>query len=264
MLFEISESHESLRPSSQKHILSHVLGLLWTLGLLIHAQAQQPDHGLKFANGDRILFLGDSITQDGRYVAFIETFLWATYGHLDLTVINMGVSAETVSNTTEPGHGRRPWVHDRVAPALEIARPDWVFICYGMNDGNYYPARDDIQQAYLDNLERLIDLVHATGARIILLTPPPFDPISKPQKNLLPPGQAVYGYGQTYSLYDDTLVALGALAKGRFGHEVAMTVDIHTPLADYIATSRQQDAGYRYGDGVHPPSMVIWPLPWPF
>ena len=32
-----------------------------------------------------------------------------------------------------------------------------------------------------------------------------------------------------------------------------MTVDIHTPLADYIATSRQQDAGYRYGDGVHPP-----------
>ena len=240
-------------PHPKKHILCHVLGLLWTLGLLIHAQAQQPDHGLKFANGDRILFLGDSITQDGRYVAFIETFLWAAYSHLDLTVINMGVSAETVSNTTEPGHGRRPWVHDRVAPALEIARPDWVFICYGMNDGNYYPARDDIQQAYLDNLERLINLIHETGARIILLTPPPFDPISKPQKNLLLPGQAVYGYGQTYSLYDDTLVALGALAKGRFGHEVAMTVDIHTPLADYIATSRQQDAGYRYGDGVHPP-----------
>ena len=163
-------------PHPKKHILSHVLGLLLTLWLLIHAQAQQPDHGLKFANGDRILFLGDSITQDGRYVAFIETFLWAAYGHLDLTVINMGVSAETVSNTTEPGHGRRPWVHDRVAPALEIARPDWVFICYGMNDGNYNPARDDIQQAYLDNLERLIDLVHATGARIILLTHLPLTP----------------------------------------------------------------------------------------
>ena len=60
-------------PHPKKHILSHVLGLLWTLGLLIHAQAQQPDHGLKFShpffwetNGDRILFLGDSITQDGR------------------------------------------------------------------------------------------------------------------------------------------------------------------------------------------------------
>jgi hypothetical protein len=32
-----------------------------------------------------------------------------------------------------------PWVHDRVEPALRIAQPDWVFICYGMNDGNYYP-----------------------------------------------------------------------------------------------------------------------------
>ncbi|MGB0420515.1 MAG: SGNH/GDSL hydrolase family protein [Limisphaerales bacterium] len=244
---------KTILPFLHTRMLHGLLGCLLTLQFISLAHAQEPEHGLRFAHGDRILFLGDSITQDGRYVAFIETYLWAAYPHLDLKVVNMGVSAETVSNTTEPGHGRRPWVHDRVAPALEIARPDWVFICYGMNDGNYYPARDDIQRAYLDNLERLIDLIHETGAQIILLNPPPFDPISKPQKNLLPPGQGVYGYSQTYSLYDDTLVALGALAKGRFGHEVAMTVDIHTPLADYITTSRQQDADYQYGDGVHPP-----------
>mgnify|MGYP005634926663 FL=1 len=219
----------------------------------LQTQAATPQQGLRFANGDRILFLGDSITQDGRYVAFIETYLWAAYPHLDLTVMNMGVSAETVSNTTEPGHSRRPWVHDRVESALRIAQPDWVFICYGMNDGNYYPPRRDIQQAYQTQMARLIDKIELTGARIVLLTPPPFDPVSKPAKNVLPPGADVYGYGQTYVHYDTTLAVLGGLALGSFGDRVEQFIDIHTPLHDYITVARSKESGYRYGDGVHPP-----------
>ncbi|MEM7385628.1 MAG: GDSL-type esterase/lipase family protein, partial [Verrucomicrobiota bacterium] len=136
--------------------------------------------GLLSKEGGRILFLGDSITQDGRYVSFIETYLWAKYPDLPFTITNMGVSAETVSRTTEPNHAPRPWVHDRVEKALEIAKPDWVFICYGMNDGNYYPPRRDIQKAYLKQMGRLLERIEPTGAKIVLLSPPPFDPVSKP------------------------------------------------------------------------------------
>ncbi|MDB4665315.1 SGNH/GDSL hydrolase family protein [Verrucomicrobia bacterium] len=242
------------------HIRFHHSHLLYAAVLFVQVmlathslRAAAPQQGLRFADGEQILFLGDSITQDGRYVAFIETFLWAAYPHLDLTVMNMGVSAETVSNTTEPGHSRRPWVHDRVAPALRIAQPDWVFICYGMNDGNYYPSRRDIQRAYQTQMARLIEKIEITGARIVLLSPPPFDSASKPAKNLLPPGGDVYGYSQTYVHYDTTLVALGGLALGSFGDRVEQFVDIHTPLQDYITTARVQEPGYRYGDGVHPP-----------
>lgn len=234
-------------------------GILLTLLLCsphypVNAQGgDAPKSGLPFADGDRILFLGDSITQDGRYISMIETYLWARYPAHKFTIINMGVSAETVSNTTEPGHARRPWVHDRVERALEISNPDWVFICYGMNDGNYFPPRRDIQQAYTRQMGRLLERIEPTGAQIILLSPPPFDPVSKPSRNLLPPGEPVYGYSKTYQLYDDTLVTLGGLALGKFGDHVERFIDIHTPIQNYITSARAVSPAYKYGDGVHPP-----------
>ncbi len=173
-------------------------GLITTALIAAEPTPQTPVKGLPFADGDRILFLGDSITQDGRYVALIETYLWAAFPNHSFEIFNMGVSAETVSNTTEPGHNRRPWVHDRVDIALKIAQPNWVFICYGMNDGNYYPPRKDIERAYLKQLDRLLDRIRPTNAQIVLLSPPPFDSQSKPNKNLLPPGETIYGYSKTH------------------------------------------------------------------
>ena len=237
-----------------KAITALILGAIHIAASAATPLSSKPSTGIPFADGDHVLFLGDSITQDGRYIAFIETYLWAAYPNHSFEIFNMGVSAETVSNTTEPGHRRRPWVHDRVEHALEISNPDWVFICYGMNDGNYYPSRPDIQTAYLKQLGRLLERIEPTGAQIVLLTPPPFDSVSKPSKNLLPPGQDVYGYSKTYELYDDTLIALGALAQGRYGNHVERFIDIHTPLTDYIHNSRRVEPDYRYGDGVHPPT----------
>lgn len=206
------------------------------------------------ANGNRILFLGDSITQAGLYVSLIETYLWARYPDREVTIVNMGVSAETVSNTTEPNHNPRPWVHHRVEQAMEIAKPNWVFICYGMNDGNYYPPRRDIQDAYLHQLDRLLDRIAPSGAKVVLLSPPPFDPTSKPTQNLLPPGEEIYGYHLTYQHYDDTLSNLAGLALGAFSGRIHQFIDIHTPLKNYITLARQDDPDYKYGDGVHPPS----------
>lgn len=226
------------------------LAFFLTTGAL--SQAQESTGG-PFADGDRVLFLGDSITQSGEYVALIETYLWAAYPDRDVTVINMGVSAETVSGTTEPGHNPRPWVHDRVEPALEIARPDWVFICYGMNDGNYFPPRRDIQDAYQREMDRLLDRIAASEARVVLLTPPPFDPASKPENALVEPGAEVYGYSRTYRFYDDTLNQLAGTLIGAFGNRVDDIIDIHTPIKDYVRLQRVDGDSYRYGDGVHPP-----------
>ena len=70
---------------------------------------------LPFADGERVLFLGDSITQDGRYVALVEAYLWATYPQLHLDIVNAGLSSETVSGMTEPIHPYpRPNVNERL------------------------------------------------------------------------------------------------------------------------------------------------------
>ena len=106
-----------------------------------------------FKPKDRVLFLGDSITQNGRYVALLEAYLWAAYPRRDITVINAGLSSETVSGITEPVHpNRRPNIHDRLDRTLQLADPDWVFVCYGMNDGIYHPVEPRIVQAYQQGL----------------------------------------------------------------------------------------------------------------
>ncbi|MBN1561909.1 lipolytic enzyme, partial [candidate division KSB1 bacterium] len=63
----------------------------------------------------RIAFLGDSITQDGRYVTIFEYELFKRFPRADIDVISVGLSSETVSGLTEPDHPYpRPNAHERL------------------------------------------------------------------------------------------------------------------------------------------------------
>ena len=54
-------------------------------------------------NSSRILFLGDSITYSGQYIACFERWL-ITQKEMSATVINAGLPSETVSGLSEKGH----------------------------------------------------------------------------------------------------------------------------------------------------------------
>jgi lysophospholipase L1-like esterase len=89
--------------------------------------------------GNRILFIGDSITDCGRrrpigegsgaralgdgYVSLVQAALLAGYADYGLHVINMGVAGDTVHNL------RDRWDSDVMA-----LRPDWLSIFIGIND----------------------------------------------------------------------------------------------------------------------------------
>ena len=86
----------------------------------------------------RILFLGDSITNSGQYVGYIETQLRLQGLNPMPEFINLGLPSETCSGLSEPDHPfPRPDVHERLDRALAKIKPDVVFACYGMNDGIY-------------------------------------------------------------------------------------------------------------------------------
>ena len=91
----------------------------------------------------RILFLGNSITWAGNYVNDVEAYLRVQYPKRQLEFINVGLSSETVSGLSEPGHAGgsfpRPDLHERLSRVLKQTKPDLVFACYGMNDGIYMP-----------------------------------------------------------------------------------------------------------------------------
>ena len=91
----------------------------------------------------RVLFLGDSITYDGRWTTLVESALRATPAFESAEIVNMGLPSETVSGLSEEGHAGgkfpRPDLHERLGRVLEGYKPTLVIACYGMNDGIYLP-----------------------------------------------------------------------------------------------------------------------------
>ncbi len=212
---------------------------------------------LPFKDGDRVLFLGDSITQDGRYAALVEAYFWSAHADKKIEFINVGLSSETVSGITEPVHPYpRPNIHHRLDRALKISRPDWVLICYGMNDGIYHPSEARITDAYREGLTTLVDRVAQVGAKAIVITPPTFDydapAIQSRQQSVK--ADEPYGYKKPFPQYNDSLAALAKIVFELKKHPaVERVIGIHQPMSDYVAAAKAAQAGYEYGDGVHPP-----------
>ena len=64
----------------------------------------------------RVLMLGDSITQNGLYVTFLEYYLHRLAPGGGYDIISIGLSSETVSGLSEPGvRFPRPNALDRLA-----------------------------------------------------------------------------------------------------------------------------------------------------
>jgi lysophospholipase L1-like esterase len=93
--------------------------------------------------GKRVVFLGDSITQAGGYVAFTTYYLERLYPGKAFDVLDLGLASETLSGLSEEGHAGgkfpRPYLFERLGRVLERAKPEVVVACYGMNDGIYLP-----------------------------------------------------------------------------------------------------------------------------
>ncbi len=190
----------------------------------------------------RILFLGDSITQSGQYVDDFEAFLFTKFPKRHIDVMNLGLASETVSGLSEQGHAGgkfpRPDLAERIDRILAKTKPDLVFACYGMNDGIYLPLDETRFAKFREGMTRLHEKVAAAGAQIIHLTPPTFD--------LGPhPAEGKFNYNDVLDRYSAWL-----LEQRANGWRV---IDIHGPMNAELARHRAADPGFYFSkDGVHP------------
>lgn len=130
--------------------------------------------------GKRVVFLGDSNTQAGGYVAFSTYYLEKLYPNKNFDIISVGLASETVSGLSEDGHAGgkfpRPCLFERLARVLEKTKPEIVFACYGMNDGIYLPLDKDRMAAFQKGVTKLLEQCKTAGAKqIFLITPPIYD-----------------------------------------------------------------------------------------
>jgi len=204
----------------------------------------------------RILFLGDSVTMEGTYVSIIEYELQKTFRDRAIDLIGLGLSGETASGLSEimhePLHGYvRPCVHQRLGAVLAKAKPSVIVACYGMNDGIYHPQSPARMQAFQDGIQRLIADSRAAGAKVLLLTPPPFDPVPVRAK-LLPEDAPEFSYRAPFARYDTVLQDYSRWIMG-LDLPGVRAVDLNTPLTDYLQRRRTRNPDFCFSrDGIHP------------
>lgn len=194
----------------------------------------------------RVVFLGDSITQDGRYVSRVDAAMISQRPSEVWEILSVGLASETVSGLSEDGHAGgafpRPDVAERLDRVLTQMKPTLVFACYGMNCGIYKPLDAERFAAYQRGMTSLREKVLATGAKFVVMTPPVFDVHAQTK-----PGAAAPAFD-----YDDVLAAYSAWLVGKRA-EGWTVLDLHTPMNAQLLEKRKAQPEFTFSkDGVHP------------
>ena len=189
----------------------------------------------------RVAILGDSITFDGRWATQVEATLRATPEFSHAEIVNFGLSSETTSGLSEPGHASgefpRPCLHERLDRILNAFKPTLVLACYGMNDGIYLPLEDSRFKAYQDGIGKLKAAVENQGGKIIFITPP-LHHADKPADD---PNR----YDAVLDTYGEWLVS-----RRTGGWQV---IDIRPDLKQAVAAEKSRNPQFIYAtDGIHP------------
>ena len=227
-----------------------LLSLLCIFSVTLSSHAELP-----FAEGKRVLFLGDSITHGGTYVAMVDAALILAHPDRRYDIVSAGLSSETVSGLSEPGHADgkfpRPDLHERLDRVMAAVKPHLVVACYGMNCGIYMPLKEERFRAYREGTLKLREKVKASGADIIHLTPPVFDPLPI-QAKTDPTGAEGDQFTKPYTGYNEVLTAYAdwLLERRSDGWQV---IDVHGPMKAALAKGRAADPTFVLSkDGVHP------------
>jgi lysophospholipase L1-like esterase len=239
---------------NRRTMLAVILWVCISVCVPTEAQTEKPFllHG-----GERIVFFGDSITQAGLYVEYIDAFLRTRFPDKPFDVINRGISSETLSGTSEiDHHPPRPDAHKRFSRDITPLKPDVLVSCFGMNDGNYHPFSEELFAKYKAGVERLIKRSSEEAkATLVIMTPPPFDPYRSKASD---PNAEHWGYKYAFLGYDDVLERYSRwlLTLRDAGFVVA---DVHAAI-NKLLTERRKDkvSFYLSGDAVHPNPTGHW------
>lgn len=191
--------------------------------------------------GKKIIFLGDSITQAGGYINFLESSLLTANPTASTELINLGLASETISGLSEEDHPfPRPYLHDRLPSILKYTSPDIIVACYGINCGIYHPFDPDIFKKYQQGITLLMKAAAAQKAELILMTPPPYAaPVSDWDKARSDQGRNDYGYISPYLAYDDVMRRYADWLLSLNSN--VPVIDLQTPMRRFQSLCYDQD-----------------------
>lgn len=188
-------------------------------------------------NGDRVVFYGDSITDQRLYTTFVETYVVTRFPDMNVTFVHSGWGGDRV---TGGGGGN---IDLRLQRDVLPYKPTVVTIMLGMNDGGYKPFDQGTFDTFSKGYEHIIDALRKAdpGVRITVIKPSPYDDVTQAPK-------FEGGYNAVLVKYGDYLHELA-------GKDHLDFADLNTSVSAELKKALEIDAGNApklIPDRVHP------------
>ena len=120
-----------------------------------------PNHvPFRFHQGDRLLLIGDSITETPRHAQMLETYLTVCAPELEMQVRNIGKGGETAEGFLQ-----------RIDTECLNYQPTVATVCYGMNDAGYVNNNRAAADRFYAATQIIVEKLRAAGTRMILASP---------------------------------------------------------------------------------------------
>ncbi|MFA6293487.1 MAG: SGNH/GDSL hydrolase family protein, partial [Victivallales bacterium] len=202
------------------------------------------DYPVQFKDGEKVLFLGDSITRGGGWHSMLSLFYETRFPEKRITWLNAGISGDTAAGALK----RLQWdVLDR--------KPDQVVVMFGMNDIDMLklydtesPEKLAARQArikeYAASMEQLILAMKAAKIKLVLCTQSPYDESLKLDKT---------GYAGANA----ALTRCAAICKELAAKYAQPLVDFNGPMNAMALDFQKTNPTFTLigGDRVHPGAM---------
>ena len=216
------------------------VGLVAVIVLLIagcqpsqSSDAEGEAQTVPFEQNERIVFFGDSITEQGQeqpggYVNLVRDSLKEAYPERNIEVIGAGISGNKVPDLLE-----------RVEEDVLAKDPSTVVIYIGINDVWHWKLNESggtPKDAYRKGLNTLVDTLQQAGARVLLCTPSVI-------------GEKSAGTNEQ----DEMLDEYAAISREVAANQHAGVCDLRSAFQDYLAQHNKENKaeGILTVDGVH-------------
>ncbi len=137
------------------------------------AQAKQVE---QFKDGDRVCFIGDSITHVGSYHSYVYLYYLTRFPEREIHLFNKGVAGNTAKGVLQ-----------RFDTDIAVAQPTVSTVMLGMNDiarhiysrnktdGRKEKKKQQRLDQYYENMKTLIGRIQAVDSELVLITPSIYD-----------------------------------------------------------------------------------------
>lgn len=227
-----------------KRLVAFFLSLV-LLGASATAQVQP------FKTGDKIAFVGNSITEQGYYESYIWLYYMLHFPGKRIVVLNRGIGGDRAED-----------IYKRLDDDVLASDPDVIVVTFGMNDSGYFEYlrgnADSVARVHVADSRHYFDLIQdklkkLPNVKKVIILGSPFDETVKLKSAVFP--------GKVQAMEQIAAFQTAAAKENHWG-----LVDFLHPMTEIDLREQKKDSTFTLtgNDRIHPGNSGHFVMAWLF